>query len=400
MTNPPQTKRRRLKKLVFAGLIVLVTSIVADRVLGWLGFPDDVHHVAPPNYERHVAYEEFEYDIQTNDLGIRYRTIRLQKPKGTHRLVLLGDSFTDGTGVEVTRRWSNLIEQRLSDAKGVPVELINCGEAGTSPIDYVRTYLGLGKRYDPDVVLVGLYHNDISNTIPDVPVDRQGWRRWAHRTWPRLYTLAKSALRRRQPSESFAGSFLESARKLADDHNVDNERFERWKRLIPPAVVESADQRRLNYFTLTHPLVRPRYYLSSFELDTDYSRRQWETTKSLLNRLHDECKKANKRLGVVLFPCVYQFDPRSARRLEARLFAEMGQPMRDEWLRTTRLEQALQNWADTEKIPLLNLSSTFRAKVGDSEPLSYRFDVHFTRAGHVLAAETIYDWLQAEQLIP
>jgi hypothetical protein len=185
---------------------LFVASVLADRVLGRLGVPASgaTEAVGPPHWSTTIEHVEFTYTLRTNDLGIRERDLPLSKPPGTFRIVALGDSMTEGMGVSDAQRWTNGLEELLR-ADGRPVELVNCAESGTGPLDYARVLAAIGWRYRPDLVLVGLYQNDVADTPPDADParaltdPRRGLAGVARALWPHALGLLEG---RRPPSAS------------------------------------------------------------------------------------------------------------------------------------------------------------------------------------------------------
>jgi GDSL-like lipase/acylhydrolase family protein len=89
-----------------------------------------------------------------NSLGFREREIGPKDPH-RYRIVMMGDSFTYGNGVELQDRFSNLIEASL----GPQYEVLNFGHPGDNLPDHLAL-LKLVLSINPDFVLLQLYEND------------------------------------------------------------------------------------------------------------------------------------------------------------------------------------------------------------------------------------------------
>jgi len=88
----------------------------------------------------------------------------LQKPPGTYRVVVLGDSFTMPAGVEQEDAWHTLLENHYNrDSAGRKYEFINFGVAGYSVDQYLATLEYRALKLSPDHVIVGFC---LSNDIP------------------------------------------------------------------------------------------------------------------------------------------------------------------------------------------------------------------------------------------
>lgn len=90
----------------------------------------------------------------SNSLGFRDREVP-QKTAGRERIVVVGDSFTWGQGIERPERFSNLLEQYL----GVRYEVFNFGLPGDNMPEHLDV-LEQALKVSPDFVLLQLYIND------------------------------------------------------------------------------------------------------------------------------------------------------------------------------------------------------------------------------------------------
>ena len=122
------------------------------------------HHTLKPNaYADNAEWGGDEYEVYTNSLGFKdsvNRTIEL-KPK-SKRLVLIGDSFTEGVGIEYQQTFAGLIDTYFRDKD---IEVLNAGVLSYSPIIYYKKiqYLleTVGLEFDHLVVFVDI--SDIAN---------------------------------------------------------------------------------------------------------------------------------------------------------------------------------------------------------------------------------------------
>jgi lysophospholipase L1-like esterase len=111
------------------------------------------HHRLPPNTAHRYANDEFDVTIHTNSLGLRAPEPSRQKPPGTVRVLLLGDSFTFGFPVRDEETFAARIGEALR-AKGLPVEILNGGQSGYSPTLHYLTLRDQLLAYEPDVVVL------------------------------------------------------------------------------------------------------------------------------------------------------------------------------------------------------------------------------------------------------
>jgi lysophospholipase L1-like esterase len=102
------------------------------------------------------------HPVVVNSFGFREREVRVPKPSGTYRIMVLGDSFTWGAGLGVGERYTDLLETALAAhfAERRRLEVLNFGIPGGPTVDernILRKYKDLVR---PDLVVVGFCLND------------------------------------------------------------------------------------------------------------------------------------------------------------------------------------------------------------------------------------------------
>ncbi len=97
--------------------------------------------------------------------GLREQGVSLAKPSGTYRIALIGDSLTEGLQEPLENTFGKMLEKRLTEQTGRPVEVINFGIFGYST---VQEYLFLNQRvlkYKPDMVVLCYNTRDMAETL-------------------------------------------------------------------------------------------------------------------------------------------------------------------------------------------------------------------------------------------
>ncbi len=146
--------------LVFEGGLRLIgmgpppTRLEPHARLGWQLVPGMTG-------SRKVLGTSYTVDFAINSDGLRddERPSKV-KPDGAFRVVMLGDSFTQG--FSVNRR--DLFVDQLRHwwaAEGREVDVVNAGTEGYSTDQQVAWLLEHGDAYDPDLVLLFPYENDL-----------------------------------------------------------------------------------------------------------------------------------------------------------------------------------------------------------------------------------------------
>lgn len=111
-----------------------------------------------------IRVHQLEYDTRHryNRYGFRDDEFPLDA-HATRRVLVLGDSFAEGLGVDVDRRFSSLLPVRLATGDRKPV-VINAAQMGTAPVDYANNLADFGIALAPDLVLVTIFAgNDLLN---------------------------------------------------------------------------------------------------------------------------------------------------------------------------------------------------------------------------------------------
>lgn len=105
------------------------------------------------------------WQFRINQQGMRDdREFAHEKPAGVKRIVSLGDSYTIGYEVDADETFSAVLERELADA-GYEVQVLNAGVSGFSNAEealYLEREL---LRYDPDVVVLSFFINDLTDNV-------------------------------------------------------------------------------------------------------------------------------------------------------------------------------------------------------------------------------------------
>jgi lysophospholipase L1-like esterase len=97
--------------------------------------------------------------VETNSQGLRDREYSFDKPAGMLRIVMLGDSFTEGWGAAEPDTFSKRIERLYAD-QGTKAEAINTGVGNWNTIQEVEFFMTDAYRYHPDIVVLNFTVND------------------------------------------------------------------------------------------------------------------------------------------------------------------------------------------------------------------------------------------------
>ena len=112
-----------------------------------------------------------------NVLGLRSPYETLRKPPGVVRIAALGDSYTWGDKIASSdSTWPARLEEELRrKTQGTEIEVVNLGEKGFTTVNEAEMLRRLGWQFDPDIVLVQFYLNDVMPSGPNFERGYSGW---------------------------------------------------------------------------------------------------------------------------------------------------------------------------------------------------------------------------------
>lgn len=184
--------RPKLRRLILLSLPALVVSVIAFAILveAWVRLSWDERKGTPGFFVsdpvRGLRLGE-NYDgwfagvpVRTNSLGFRAtREYDLRKSPNTFRILVLGDSVTFGHGA--VHDYPSLLETLLKQWRpDTDWQVWNLGVPGYNTSQELAQLRELGPTYQPDLVIVGFYLNDIIGNEP--PAAAGPVRRAASRT--------------------------------------------------------------------------------------------------------------------------------------------------------------------------------------------------------------------------
>jgi len=385
----------KLLPIFFGFLLAILFSLVLDRGLGTLGFPAEPTQIAhPANFSETRSTLDFSYHFQTNSQGIRYPEIPIEKPRGERRVVVVGDSFTEGWGVESDKVFTTLLENNFSTPDNI-TRFINCGLSGTAPLQYARILFQVCLNYHPDAVLIVLYSNDVVGTpvgatpeqIDQIEIKRTGLDNLLHTLWPHAYTIISNFSKQSDLPTDIVAETAEVARAKG----IPEEEITNWVNSLPPEIVTAVNAGEFNGYILTRGLLQQDHWVQSLAIESKEAEERFQAMISILNATIARLQKQNIEVGVILIPSPFQYNP-----AYGAIWAETGTEIRSEWLtEPTELEQRMEVWATTQNVPYLDLTPHFRSIAQASPDILYNYplDGHWTAESHRVAADEIARWL-------
>lgn len=109
----------------------------------------------------HSQPGRFEFHYTVNEYGYRGEAIPVAGRYDTHNVVVLGDSYTFGQGVDDGEPYAAVLGDLLGDDYAV----VNLGSPGWGLTQEIRRYVDLGARYQPEVVVLQYCSNDPEDNL-------------------------------------------------------------------------------------------------------------------------------------------------------------------------------------------------------------------------------------------
>lgn len=348
-----------------------VTLRVADPLLARSGLFDSRYNT-PFGL---VPHRSTEGSIgRTNASGFRDRERAVERTSTSPRIVALGDSFAWGSGVTYDDTFITVLERQLQ-LERTGTEVINLGASGFQPDEYLSVLTWQGLQYRPDLVLLNFYiGNDfLPSEGADMVVAGLRWKvhingNWVHDhfSWDHwylfhdltyAYKVGRARLRHATGSDQGIWDIQPGKRQPAA-----GPAFTGWSAEYLRIVRSRGDQ----YLRESTPTFESRWNMTRITL---------EETQRLLQSRHVPW-------ALVLIPAEEQVDGELR-----KVYLESIQVPQDR-LDFEKPQQVLRDWAQSQGVPVIDLSEAFRAEVPRAR-LFIANDFHWNEAGHAVAAAAI-----------
>jgi len=340
-----------------------------DPEAGWRCYPNlDARYSLPGS---------FNVRVRCNSRGLRDSDKGYTKPPGTRRILVLGDSFMWGYGVENNEMFSTVLQGLVPGS-----ETINFGVNGYSTVqEFVRLETE-GLRYEPDVTALVFVWNDLEDNFDD----KQGGRPVAVIQDNNTLRITNRPVKRRWKSPVQQWFRHHSHLFRFGEYNLELLKYklkgrQRAGALIPgipaPGVAFAADSKQ--------PKNRIKFSISDIyagpnrEIDL-----AWNAMRLLLSKIKQLATRDGGRLVVVYAASLESVN----RRVFKRVIREAGHDPRSSAFNWNRPSGRLKKLCKALDIPYVNLNPVFRRHLKKG-PLFLKKNPHWSASGHRLAAQTV-----------
>lgn len=345
-------------------IIELDEQIISDTRI----FSSSLGYINKPYSSRTHTLGEYKTTWNINKLGFRDFEYSLKKLPDSKRILVLGDSMVFGMGVESSQSFPKILETKINQSSQSSrlTEVLNMGILGYGPLEYKNLYLGLGKKFNPNLIVVGFFLGNDSldslwvdlnkryiflKALPDelIPYDNNQWLKEYSKLW--IFLLQKYY------------SWVET-------QNIDT------LKLVFNNDVKGQMLRQVQ--------IEPTNY---------YMKKSWKITNDALNKLAFEANKNKAKLVILILPTKEQIIPdewikvkKSGHNVDGRLYSDSGS--RKEILKLCEIN----SWN------CLDLQDLMRAQE-NPKMLFLDDDFHLSREGNEFVSGTLLNYLSQKNLL-
>lgn len=111
-----------------------------------------------PNINTYFKLKQY----TTNFYGLRDKEYTIEKPENIFRVAVIGDSYTQGSGVSINNTYHSILEGWYNNEQNdLTYQFINFGVGGYSLRQYLRVVTLKANHFNPDLIILGFtYRND------------------------------------------------------------------------------------------------------------------------------------------------------------------------------------------------------------------------------------------------
>ena len=380
--------KKKILIIILFSFTFSFTLLLIDNIYSFLFLKNNENRYEPEKIQK-LEHLEFSYSFKTNKHGLRYNDSELDiNSKKEYRVLVCGDSFTEGFGVENRQRFSNILENDLL-YNSKKCRFINCAISGTNPHEYLFDLENLVSIYKPHLIMVCIYPNDIAGTT-----SLNDWEPYSTKIslksllkkfYPYSYKTLKDVFKPNDRSNQYM-NFPENVVHYARSINIDDYLIDEWISSIPKYLLNAVREKKFNGSVLTKGLLYRDFWKDSLDIDNIDSRNRFNNMIKVLDYWRN---KLNIKFLFILVPSPYQCQ--SSFHDSNALQHSIGCRLRNIWLtEPTELEIRLSNYTKKNNISYLDLTPYFR---DNNKTLLYHpLDGHFNSLGHKLAADTIIEY--------
>jgi len=348
--------------------------------IGWVRAPNQSGFV----YQRNPGV--FKTRFITNSRGMRDREYPLDK-RTNLRILALGDSFTEGWGVEEEQAYPKVLERQFLQG----VEVWNLGVVGYSTDQELQQLRHMIGEVHPDIVILGFYENDIADNT-------RGKSLWYPRFRKPLFGVSGEQL------------LLTNTRELASQRVADEQRLNSLQHRFSSLLLQSATI-RLMRFTAANVWYSIQMARGAMDLqrtvwqrnnsyrrvETPEMNEGWSLTERLLVEINRLCQQNDSKFvlayiprAIEVVPGILQLEQQKLGLSEPASAFDLYQP-----------EKRLAEIAQRNEIMFVPMADRFRQTAPQKFYLApIMRDGHLSALGQSVVAQTLAEYLHQQHVLP
>ncbi len=344
-----------------------------DQLLGWK---------KKANARRVNVTEEFRAVEVTNSKGIRGGEYSYRKRPNEYRLMVLGDSFTEGYTVKFEDLFSEVLRNKLSQGSdSTYYEVINTATVGYGTDQELLFYRHEGYKYRPDFVTVMFYENDVMDNVT---------RREIYGKYKPLFRIDDDKLvLTKSPGP---GELPEEQPEIAVEDRDGNHWLKNHSRVYSLVITGLAKWGLTADEAAIKPLIPRDFRVLSREPDSEVVQ-AWKITEMLLVELKKSVQENGGNLLVFYVPSIHSIDP-DLWEATKKKYGMTG----DEW-DANRVESNLIRICNEHSIDCMPSIAQFKERVRslgkDASWFYHPRDAHWNARGHRLVGEMLADRIRS-----
>lgn len=367
-----QEEIARINLIIFSIIFVFTIAEICLRLTSPRISPEEVllrikdpntHHALAPNMN--VSTGGFRGNIvhyKTNNLGYRCLIDEKvsRKSQSDNRILLLGDSFTEGVGLDYKDTFAYQLTCLLNGRGGKSFEILNSAVCSYSPkLEARKLSMFLKRGFKANQVLLFLDISDVQDEYSYLTWNSftmEEMERW-RRTKSQDYKRRLASFSEPELYPLFLVKFSESLKNLTTH-------------FINPDDASSYIPRRNQRYSWT---VNPKIAELNPWIQTGF-----RELKKNISRIRTLCEDNAIRFAIVIYPTPYQLN---------------------EPCRSCMFRKRMKDFSNKEKLTLIDLYPIFY-NLKNFANYFFSADVHWNKNGHALVGESLYnirhEWLEKE----
>jgi len=322
----------------------------------------------PNSSYRHIApCFDVRYFFNSNGARDKEREREVKK----NRVLMIGDSFVEGYGVDTSGRISNVLENLLD------VEVLNFGVSGFSPTQMTLLYEKFGNAFNHNIVITSFFP---SNDFRDNNIKHGKKNRYADRFRPYLVKTRDSLQLQyhvKSVTESAWHPSKLGANKLSPGENYPNTLKGKIQSFL----------RHFSYFYQILNYIKAKMNQESKHLDSFNSKHQFfkPSEIEILFKNFEQIKALangfNAKVLLFVIPSLH----------DVRYFKNSKNA-------EDKLHEVLEKYCKDKGIIYVNLLKYF-TELDKPESLYLTCDGHWSEKGHRLASEILFSFIQSDSTL-